>query len=113
MSAPADLTTALGRMNSALGAVTIAAGAALQAAERREREADRREREAAAAIADAERRVEHLVAELARERAHKNTTEYRRGYLAGRNATRRGAGSSDLQADADDALRRRRNKAQV
>src|SRR4051812_40816225 len=87
----ADVTAALGRMNSALGAVSIAVSAALRDAERREREAARREREAAAAIADAERRVEHLMAELVRERNHRDSADYRRGYLAGRAVPWRGA----------------------
>lgn len=101
-----DVTAALGRMNSALGAVSIAVSAALRDAERREREAARREKEAEAVIADAERRIEHMAGTLSRER--RDSAEYRRGYLAGRSAARRGAGTDDVEADADAALNRRR-----
>jgi C4-dicarboxylate-specific signal transduction histidine kinase len=102
----ADITAALGRANSAMGALTLAVSATLREAERREREADRREREAQAVIADAERRVEHLTAELSRERSRgKDTAEYRRGYHAGRAAAQRGDEST-----VDEAIERRRNR---
>lgn len=108
-----EVMGALGRMNSAIGAVGIALSAAVRDAERREREADRREREAQAVIADAERRVEHLTGELARERDRKVDNEYRRGYLAGRSVTQRGAGTDDVEADAEIALARRRTRREV
>jgi hypothetical protein len=106
-----DVTAALGRMNSALGAVSIAVGEALRDADRRERDAARREREAQAVIADAERRVEHLTAALQHERDNKDSVEYRRGYLAGRAVAQRGAGTDDVEADADAALSRRRRRS--
>jgi hypothetical protein len=111
MTRVGDVTGALGRMNSALGAVSAAVGETLRDAERREREADRRETEARAVIADAERRVEHLTALLDQERNHKDSAEYRRGYLAGRAVAQRGAGTEDVEADADRALERRRRRA--
>ena len=106
-NAEADVTAALGRLNSALGAVSIAVGNALRDADRRERAADRREREAQTAIADAERRVEHLMTELTREREHKDQAEYRRGYLCGRGVALDGRGTDDVEADADEAVKRR------